>query len=146
MPTLESLPLWKRLLLALLVLLVVALFVLVLSASLDREAENRTEFLLASAYSQPVPTPEPAPNAYQGLPLDATLLRLDKRALDEAYHMQILKLFGVWLASGAPTEAENFIKGLRIARRAYAQAATQITKRESQLLEEEHRKQEEQPR
>ena len=76
------------------------------------------------------------------MPLDATLLRLDKRALDDAYHARILKLFEVWLTSGAPQEATNFINGLRITRRAYAQAASAISKREAQLLEEEHRKQE----
>jgi hypothetical protein len=81
---------------------------------------------------------------YRGVPLDASLLRLDKRALDEAYHAQMLKLFGVWLASGAPDEATNFINGLRIARRAYTQAAVQIARRETELLEQERTRQQNQ--
>ena len=81
------------------------------------------------------------PRLYEGIPIDSTLLRLDKRALEEAYHAQLLKLFGVWLSQGAPEDAKNIQNGLRIARRAYNQAATQISKREQQLLEEDRRQQ-----
>jgi hypothetical protein len=74
---------------------------------------------------------------YGATPLDGTLLRMDKRALEEAYHAQMLKLFGVWIASGAPGEAVQFRNGLAIARRAYTLAAQSITKREQELLEQE---------
>ena len=77
-----------------------------------------------------------APQLYQGVPFDANLLALDRRALDEAYHAQILKLFGVWLSEGAK-DPRFFTNGLQIARRAYSQAAQQIAKREQQVLEQE---------
>jgi len=70
---------------------------------------------------------------YEGIALDAGLLHLDKRALDEAYHAQMVKLFGVWLASGAPADATNFRRGIGIARRAYGAAAGQIAEREKAL-------------
>ena len=70
---------------------------------------------------------------YDGIPLDAGLLHLDKRALDESYHDQIKKLFGVWLSQGAPQDAANMRRGLVIARRAYGQARAQIEQREKEL-------------
>jgi hypothetical protein len=82
---------------------------------------------------------------YGSTPLDGTLLRMDRRALDEAYHAQLLKLFGVWIASGAPSEAANFRNGLAIARRAYGLAAQSIAKREQELLEQERQHHLEQP-
>lgn len=68
---------------------------------------------------------------YEGIPFDAHLLALDKRALDEAYHAQLLKLFGVWLSSQAG-DTRAISNGLHIARRAYSQAAAQIAKREQE--------------
>jgi len=76
---------------------------------------------------------QPNVQLYEGIALDAGLLHLDKRALDEAYHAQMVKLFGVWLASGAPADATNFRRGMGIARRAYGAAAGQIAEREKQL-------------
>lgn len=73
-----------------------------------------------------------APEFYESIPSDPRLLALDRRALDEAYHEQIKKLFGVWVASGAPAEATQLKNGLRIARRAYGQASQQIVKREQE--------------
>lgn len=72
------------------------------------------------------------PQLYAGIPLDAKLLELDKRALDEAYHAQLIKLFGVWLSSQAG-DATAIKNGLRIARRAYNIANQQIQDREKQL-------------
>jgi hypothetical protein len=66
---------------------------------------------------------------YSGVPLDATLLWLDRRALDEAYHAQLLKLWGVWLVDGAK-DPTRFKTGLANARRAYGLAAEAIAKRE----------------
>jgi hypothetical protein len=68
---------------------------------------------------------------YQGIPLDEKLLQLDRRALDEAYHAHVIKLWNVWLSDGA-REAQRITNGLRIGRESYAQAAAQITKREQQ--------------
>lgn len=79
---------------------------------------------------------EPAPiELYQGVPLDAKLLQLDKRALDEAYHGHLIRLWNVWLTDGAK-EAHRITNGLRIARQAYQQAAQQIAKRERELMQQ----------
>ncbi|HEX4500589.1 MAG TPA: hypothetical protein VH187_05365 [Scandinavium sp.] len=71
-------------------------------------------------------------NLYGDVPLDTTLLRLDRRALDEAYHAQLLKLWGVWLADGA-RHPGNFQNGLGNARRAYGLALQAIIKREHEV-------------
>jgi hypothetical protein len=68
---------------------------------------------------------------YAGIPLDAHLLELDKRALVEAYHLQLLNLWAVWL-KGQAGDPQYFSNGLKIARRAYKQASEQITKREQE--------------
>jgi len=83
------------------------------------------------------------PRLYEDIPLDATLIRMDKRALEEAYHEQLVRLFGVWLKQGAPADAQAFRNGLRIARRAYNQTAQEIAKREQELLELDKRQQDE---
>jgi hypothetical protein len=75
---------------------------------------------------------QPQVNLYDGIALDATLLRLDRRALDEAYHAQLLKLWGVWLVDGAK-DPGRFKAGLSNARRAYGLALDAITKREQEL-------------
>ena len=67
---------------------------------------------------------------YQGVPMDRKLLELDKRALDEAYHQHVIRLWNVWLTDGAK-EAHRISNGLRISRQAYVQAAEQIAKREA---------------
>jgi hypothetical protein len=84
------------------------------------------------------------PILYQGIPIDAMLLRLDKRALDEAYHSQLLKLFSVWLSQQAPVDAAGIQNGLRIARRAYNQAAQQISQREKQILDQQQQHEQQQ--
>jgi len=76
--------------------------------------------------------PRPEPDLYAGVPLDQKLLELDKRALDEAYHTQVVFLFGVWLKGGEADDGRRFATGMRIARRAYALAAQEIEKREQQ--------------
>jgi hypothetical protein len=118
MPPLESLSLGKRIGLAA-VIVVVTFFVLLI---ISRWAE-----------AQQKPPPEQQSILYENIPFDPALLTLDRRALDEAYHQQMLKLFGVWLASGAPEDARNFKNGLNIARRAFGQARDQIRKREETL-------------
>jgi hypothetical protein len=83
---------------------------------------------------------QPQPTALYGdIPFDATLLRLDRRALEEAYHNQLVNLWTVWL-KGQAGDPTYMINGLRIARRAYGQAAGQIAKREQQLIEQENQK------
>ena len=91
--------------------------------------------LVALAFKVSAQQPQPPPVLYENIPFDPALLSLDRRALDEAYHNQLVKLFGVWLSSGAPEDARNFKNGLNIARRAFGQAREQIRKREEQLNE-----------
>ena len=69
---------------------------------------------------------------YQGIAADAKLLELDKRALDEAYHQHIIRLWNVWLTDGA-REATRVSNGLRIARESYRYASGQIARREQEL-------------
>jgi hypothetical protein len=76
--------------------------------------------------------PQASPDLYGGVPLDSTLLKLDRRALDEAYHQQLLKLWGVWLVEGAKDD-KHFRNGLGNARRAYGLALQAINKREQEL-------------
>jgi len=71
------------------------------------------------------------PQLYQGIPLDAHLLELDKRALSEAYHAQVLKLWSVLLADGARDTAP-FSRGMANLRRAYGLASKQIDQREQE--------------
>jgi len=125
-PDLEDVPLIWRLALAVVVVVTAATIIF---------------FSMLAAEAQQGPPPVDMPQLYAGIPLDATLLRLDRRALDEAYHAQVMLLFAIWLKqqAGDPTQITN---GLKIARRAYNQAATQIAKREQQLLEQDLREQE----
>jgi hypothetical protein len=83
---------------------------------------------------------EPQPTGlYDGIPIDATLLEMDKAALREAYHQRLLHLFNIWLQGGAQSDKE--IKaGLILARRAYNQAAQQISVREQELLKQDAEK------
>jgi len=80
------------------------------------------------------------PQLYEGIPLDSTLLRLDKQALDESYHQYILLLFSVWL-KGDISEDQRIRAGLKKARAAYNSAARQIAQREQELLKEDRVKQ-----
>ena len=98
--------------------------------------------LIALAFKTMAQQPQQPPLLYENIPFDATLLALDRRALEEAYHQQLLRLMSVWLSSGAPEDAKNFKNGLIIARRAYAQARDQIRKREEQLNELDQKEQE----
>ena len=123
MTSLKDLNIWQRILLA--VIIVVAVFIVLLGISKligdDAAAQQRN--------------PGDPPLLYEGLQLDPILLALDKRALDEAYHDQLLKLFGVWLSSGSIDEARNFRNGLRNARRGYALAREAISAREKQIID-----------
>lgn len=69
---------------------------------------------------------------YQGIPLDAELLDMDKRGLKDAYHNQVLHLWEIWLRGGVRSN-EEISAGLKNARRAYEIAAKQIELRERQL-------------
>jgi hypothetical protein len=115
MPPLEALSLGKRIALAI-VVVVVALLILMGLSRIAAEAQPRQEATIL----------------YQGVPLDAHLLQLDKRALEDAYHNQILHLFTIWL-KGQAKGTEEITNGLQIARRAYNLAARQIKKREQEL-------------
>jgi len=72
---------------------------------------------------------------YGDAPLDAVLIRLDKRALDTAYEQRIIKLWEVWI-SPTTRDAAAFTNGLKIARQRYSEAAAAIARRERQLLDQ----------
>jgi hypothetical protein len=97
---------------------------------------NGSRFVVQSEQSHPyqlsaVNSTYTRTDLYAGIPLDAHLLELDKRALAEAYHAQLLNLWAVWL-KGQAGDPQYFANGLKIARRAYKQASEQITKREQE--------------
>jgi hypothetical protein len=87
--------------------------------------------ILAGLYTRIETQGEGEPQLYAGVPFNAKLLELDKRALDDAYHDQIVKLFGVWLTHGI-NDASNFRRGLQNTRKGYEMAAEQIAKREQE--------------
>jgi hypothetical protein len=93
---------------------------------------SQSEYQVASESSRPAQLTSRADDLYGNTPLDATLLRLDRNALDEAYQAQVLKLWGVYLADGAkdPTYFKN---GMNNVRRAYTLALQAIIKREREL-------------
>jgi hypothetical protein len=93
---------------------------------------------LLSARSQAVPEG----GVYAGITPDYHLLELDKQALDEAYHAQLLVLFNVYLKGGS-SDSQYFQKGLQNARRAYYQASTAILEREKLLRAQQQQKEEE---
>jgi hypothetical protein len=93
---------------------------------------------LISCLSEPGESAEPA-DLYGDIPLDAHLLRADRRALDDAYHDQLVKLFTVWLSQGAG-DSTQFRTGLKNTRRAFGLAIQGIAKREHDLVEQEQSK------
>jgi hypothetical protein len=74
----------------------------------------------------------PQVDLYGGVPPDAKLLPVDRKALDDAYHAHLIRLWNVWLSDGAK-DATNFRRGLVIARGAYQQATQSMDKREQDL-------------
>ena len=122
MTRLEDLSVWQRIIVAILIVAATCFVLLALTR------------LFGAADAQQRNPGEP-PILYEGLQLDPILLALDKRALDEAYHDQLLKLFGVWLSSGGVDDARNFRNGLRNARRGYFLAREAITAREKQIID-----------
>ena len=109
------------------------LMAVVLGMIVVRNGRNGGTYRVASDTSRPYELPPksaaPAKELYENIPLDATLLELDKRALNEAYHGQLILLWSVWLKDGAG-DPSRFQNGLKIARRAYHTAVEQIEKRE----------------
>lgn len=83
-------------------------------------------------YIEPSEAQQTRINLYGNVPLDATLLSIDRKALDEAYHAHVIRLWNVWLTDGAK-DATRFRNGLRIARGAYHEAIEAIAKREQEL-------------
>ena len=74
------------------------------------------------------------PQMYQGVPLDAHLLRLDKQALETAYQQQLIFLFTTCLKDGCKNWT-YFHNGVLNARRFHNEAAKGIAAREKELTE-----------
>jgi len=127
-PALEELGLGRRSLLAIIAVMVALLLLFLFSVSEHAAGQQPDEVRL-----------------YEGIPLDASLLRLDKQVLEDAYKEYVGGLFNVWLKGSLRSNAE-IVNGLKNARRAYNIAAAQIAQREQQILLEDRRRQEEQRR
>ena len=96
---------------------------------------------LESASSRPVKLAENTrvvTETLEEIPLDARLLPLDKAALQEAYHNQLILLWQTYLKSGLSDDNAiiYFKNGLKHARNAYNLAMTEIEKREKKIAEE----------
>jgi hypothetical protein len=85
-------------------------------------------------YIEPSQAQQARIDLYGNVPLDAVLLPIDRKALDEAYHAHLVRLWNVWLTDGAK-DSSRFRNGLRITRGAYHEAIEALAKRE-QLLKE----------
>ena len=132
MKRLEDLSIGQRIILAIVV--VAATFFVLLAL---------TRLFGAADAQQRNPTDPPL--LYEGLQLDPILLALDKKALDEAYHEQLLKLISVWLSTGNVDDARNFRNGLRNARRAYGILRDAILAREKQIIDLDRQQQGQRP-
>jgi hypothetical protein len=94
---------------------------------------------IAYRYSAAQPQSAKPLDLYGDTPLDAVLLPIDRKALDEAYHGHLIKLWNVWLTDGAK-DATRFRNGLHISRNAYDIAAKAIAVREQVLKQQEQAK------
>src|SRR5262245_26357281 len=110
MPWLEEMTIGQRVMLTLVIMLVILFALAIAGWTLGRweAAAQQGEQL------------------YGDTPLDAVLIRLDKRALDTAYEQRIIKLWEVWI-SPSTRDATSFTNGLRIARQRYSEAAAAIS-------------------
>lgn len=128
MRTLDEMSFGNRIALTFVIVLIILLamaFIGWISGGWDAEAK-------AQAKQKATYTVQSATTLYESIPLDGDLLPIDRRALNEAYHGHLVKLWNVWLSDGAgdPTRFRN---GLSIARGAYRQASAALNKREQEL-------------
>jgi uncharacterized caspase-like protein len=85
--------------------------------------------LLTAAPTAQAPSALPM---YEGVEPDAMLLAIDKQALKDAYHDQLVHLFSIWIKGQAKSSTE--IKaGIKLARSAYETAAREVAKREQEI-------------
>ena len=126
----------KERIVATVIIVLAALFGLALwgwlTGGWDQYSANGPLFELESSSSRNVRLGAQEPLYPDDIPVDEKLLHLDERALDEAYHQQLLLLFSVWLKDQAG-DTTRFNNGLRIARRAYHTVAERLDAREKQI-------------
>jgi hypothetical protein len=122
MKRLEDMTLLQRCVLAVIIFVVIVVLISLIGYFSKSEAEQ----------AKPL-------DLYGDVPLDAVLLPIDRKALDEAYRSHAIKLFTVWLTDGA-RDATHFRNGLRISRNAYDIAAKAIAAREQTLKQQEQAK------
>jgi len=127
LPPLEDISLGRRFILA---------FMLILIAALGVEAFEDSNYPAEAQISEP--------QLYEGIPLDATLLHLDRQALNDAYHEYVLLIMGVYL-KGDLADDRRASAGFKKARAAYNIVASQIAKREQELLQQDRLKQNRMP-
>jgi len=125
-PRLEDMTLGQRILLTIIIVLVILFALAIVGWSTGGWDE--------------APAQQAEQQLYGDTPLDAVLIRLDKRALDTAYEQRLVRLWEVWI-SPTTRDPTAFTNGLRIARQRYAEAAAGISRRERQILELEQRHQ-----
>ena len=131
MRDLHELSLGERIMLTVAIALVI-LFALALAGYLSGRWDDQSRFSLQSFESSAV-----AQTLYEDIAPDPILLGLDRRALEEAYHARLIRLFDIYLTTQDDTA---FTNGLKIARRGYVKAATALTKREIELHQQEQSK------
>ena len=125
-PRLEDMTIGQRILLTIIIVLVILFALAIVGWSTGGWDE--------------APAQQAEQQLYGDTPLDAVLIRLDKRALDTAYEQRLVRLWEVWI-SPTTRDPTAFTNGLRIARQRYAEAAAGISRRERQILELEQRHQ-----
>jgi hypothetical protein len=116
MRPLHELSLWQRIVLAIAIVLAAVLLLIVISWLAGGQADAQA----------------PRDDLYADVPADPALLAIDKQSLTEAYHDQLVHLFGIWI-KGRASSTKEITEGLKIARRAYGIAAAQIARREQQI-------------
>ena len=114
MSRLEDLPIGKRIVITVIILLVI-LFALALFGYLTGGWEAEAQAIPPSKY-------------------DKRIAELDREAIDEAYRDKIIALFGTWL-SDPSEQPSRAVKGAQNARRAYIGAMQAIEKKEAELLQ-----------
>ena len=108
-PRLEDMPLWMRMIVALIAIVIAALLILILDVSGEPQHPALTE----SIY-------------------DARMAQLERLGVEQAFQQQIQKMFSLWV-TGYHERPPAALRGAANARRGYIRAMTEIDAREKEL-------------